>query len=220
MITKTTFSFLKDIAANNNRDWFLANKSRYETEKENVLNFVTNQIKLLSAIDPLIPADLSAKNCVMRIYRDIRFSKIKTPYKTNFGIGISAKGKSFNGAGYYLHIEPGKSFLAAGDWQPEAERLKAYRQEIDYNAADFHTILNEPAFKKFFNDLSDEDTLKTSPKGYEATHPDIRYLRLKSYIVTCDFKDEDFLKADVNQIMIDRYRAVYPFMEFLRNAIS
>ena len=108
MINLATFDFLKDLAANNNRDWFQANKLRHDEARNNVLEFADKLIAKLSKIDPSLSSELDSKTCVMRIYRDVRFSKDKTPYKTNFGAGFSENGKNFKGAGYYLHIHPEK----------------------------------------------------------------------------------------------------------------
>ena len=142
MIKSDTFHFLSQLAENNNLEWFHAHKQEHDEARENVIAFVSQLINGLAKIDIAILTDLDPKDCVMRIYRDIRFSKDKTPYKTNFGIGISPNGKNFEGPGYYLHIHPEQSFLAGGCWMPEANVLKAIRQEIDYNGSDFHTIID------------------------------------------------------------------------------
>src|SRR5687768_15678218 len=173
MIEASTLEFLSKLAENNNREWFNSYKSDYEKSRENVLDFTAKVITGLSKFDNTIPVDLNPKDCVMRIYRDIRFSKDKTPFKTNFGIAISANGKNFKGPGYYVHIQPGKSFVAGGSWFPEAEELKAIRQEIDYNGSELRMILKEPSFIKEFGDLDREGALKTTPKGYSSDHEDI-----------------------------------------------
>ncbi len=114
MINQQTLDFLKELADNNNRDWFQANKDRYEKARENVIEFVTKLIPLLHKVDPTVSTDLDPKKCVMRIYRDIRFSKNKTPYKNNFGISLPTLNSKLGGVEYYLHIQPGKSFIAGG----------------------------------------------------------------------------------------------------------
>jgi uncharacterized protein (TIGR02453 family) len=209
MIKPQTLSFLKDIALNNNREWFAEHKDLYEEAKTNALEFVAHFIKIVSAIDPYIPSDTDPKKCLMRIYRDVRFSKNKDPYKKNFGIWISAKGKNGNQPGYYMHIEPGHSFLAGGYWMPEADHLKLIRQEIDYNADDFLAIVEGKEFAKTFK-LSKENALKNAPKGYEPTDPNIEYLKLKSFEVIQKIVDK--LKSS--------YQTIYPLVAFLRNALN
>ena len=135
MIKKETLSFLSDLIAHNDRVWFQENKSRYEEAKKNVENFANAIIAELIKTDGSIPKEVTAKQCVMRIYRDVRFSKDKSPYKNNFGIGISARGKGNDGAGYYIHIQPGASFVAGGYWMPQGDHLKAIRQEIEHQVS-------------------------------------------------------------------------------------
>src|ERR1700743_2889976 len=153
MIQRHTFDFLKDLIDNNNREWFMANKERYDTARENVIEFTDGVLKALRKIDPTIDEALEAKKCVMRIYRDIRFSPNKTPYKNNFGVSIPTRGTKLGRAEYYLHITPEGSFIAGGYWMPEADHLKAIRQEIDYNAADLKKIIDDPEFIKLFGDF-------------------------------------------------------------------
>lgn len=220
MIKPDTLAFLHSLAANNIREWFQDNKAEYEVARENVLAFTAEIIKGLAKVDPAIPADLEAKNCLMRIYRDIRFSKDKTPYKLNFGIAISETGKNFNGPGYYINIQPSKCFIAAGHWQPDPEHLKAIRQEIDYNGSEFRSIIGEPSFAKNFGALSSEDKLKTVPKGYDSSHPDIELLKLKSFEAYHQFNDKDFQKPASAIQIVDMFESLLPFMVFLRNAIA
>ena len=220
MIKVQTFNFLKELAANNNRDWFAQNKQWHDESRQDVLDFVSTVIKGLAKADPVIPGDLDPKNCVMRIYRDIRFSLDKTPYKTNFGIGISPNGKNFDGPGYYLHINPEECFVAGGCWMPAKEQLKLIRQEIDYNSQDFRQSLE--LFRSICKngELDKEHTLKTTPQGYSADHPEIEYLRLKSYTLTVPLKPSELRKADAAKTVIKAFEGISPFMDFLRNAIS
>jgi len=220
MISSSTFRFLKDVKENNNREWFQANKQEYENARTDVLNFTAGIIKELAKADITIPADLDPKSCVMRIYRDIRFSKNKTPFKTNFGIAISSNGKNFKGPGYYIHLEPGKSFIAGGTWFPESDELKSIRQEIDYNSSDWHEIVDEKAFRDEFGELDTEGKLKTVPKGYSSDHPDIEYLKLKSFTAGRQLSDKELLKADSEVFVSEKLKKLNPLMVFLRNAIS
>ena len=220
MIKAETFNFLKELSANNNREWFAKNKQWHDDSRQNVLDFVGVIVKELAKFDPAIPADLDAKDCVMRIYRDIRFSLDKTPYKTNFGAGISPDGKNFNGPGYYLHISPEECFVAGGCWMPERDQLKLIRQEIDYNGSDFRKSLEE--FRRSCSNglLDTEHSLKTTPKGYAADHPDIEYLRLKSYTVTVPLKPSELKNAAAKKVVLNALGGIKPFIIFLRNAIS
>ena len=143
MIESQTLDFLKELVENNNREWFQANKERYDKARANVIELATNVITKLHKVDPSVSADLDPKKCVMRIYRDIRFSKNKIPYKNNFGVSLPTSGSKLGGVEYYLHIQPGKSFIAGGYWMPETEHLKAIRQEIDYNANDLKKIIDD-----------------------------------------------------------------------------
>ncbi|MDP3469305.1 MAG: DUF2461 domain-containing protein [Daejeonella sp.] len=220
MINSATFDFLKDLAANNNRDWFQANKLRHDVARNNVLEFADELIAKLSKIDPSVSPDLESKSCVMRIYRDVRFSKDKTPYKTNFGAGFSENGKNFKGAGYYLHIHPEHSFLAGGCWMPEADILKAIRQEIDYNGSAFHQIVDNKLFKQYFAKPDTEYKLKTLPKGYLPGHPDIEYLKLKSFTFSHPLTKTELTGPNAIDLVSDGFKQLYPFVAFLRNAAS
>lgn len=219
MIKSETLAFITDVAQNNNREWFAENKERYEGAKSDVLALVDQLIPRLAAIDPQFSIDTPAKKCLLRIYRDVRFSKNKDPYKNNFGISFNIKNNDIHGPGYYLHIQPGACFFAAGFWMPEAAVLKKIREEIDYNAAEFLDIINDKRFKGIYH-LSKEDTLKNAPKGYETDHPQIEFLRLKSFIAIYPLKDEDFLKPGIVDKLKTAFESVYPFLLFLRKAVD
>jgi uncharacterized protein (TIGR02453 family) len=220
MINPQTLDFLKDLVENNNREWFMANKNRYETARENVVEFTGEILKLLHKIDPNVSADLDPKKCVMRIYRDIRFSKNKLPYKSNFGISIPTIGSKLGGVEYYLHIQPGKSFIAGGYWMPEANHLKAIRQEIDYNAAELKAIIDDPDFVKLFGDFRSQDQLKTIPREYSADNENIDLLKLKSFVVMHKINDKQLFKADCVKYVADIYSKIYPMNVFLSKAIN
>lgn len=146
-IQPKTFAFLKALKKNNNRDWFNDHKSEYENAKDNVLGFIQELVVAFSTFDSSLRG-LEAKDCLFRIYRDTRFSKDKTPYKTNLGASINAGGKKSMGPGYYVHLEPGGSFIAGGIWMPPADEVKKIRQEIDYNGKDLKKILTNLRSKK------------------------------------------------------------------------
>ena len=219
MIARSTLSFLKDLKKNNNKPWFDKNRPRYEEAKKNVEALVDAFLARLTALDKRYAA-LTAKNCVFRIYRDIRFSPDKTPYKSHFGAGISPRGKKVNEPGYYLHIEAGKSFLAGGIWMPEPDMLKKIRQEIDYNGKKFKKILAESKFKKYYGMLDDEYKLSRPPKGYDKTHPDIELLKFNSYIVWHQYNDKDVTGASFVKELDKGAPIMKPFLDFLGEAIS
>ncbi|CAM4254341.1 TIGR02453 family protein [Pedobacter westerhofensis] len=214
MIKQETLAFLTEIVENNNREWFALNKDRYETAKADVLAFIDELIPVLSKIDP--ETQTEAKKCLMRIYRDIRFSKNKAPYKNNYGISFSIKGNK--GPEYYLHLQPGKSFFAGGYWMPEAADLKNIREEIDYNTSEFLEIIQAKSFASLFK-LSTEDSLKKAPKGYDPAHPQIELLKLKSYIATIPISDEELFKPTIVNHLKKAFEGVYPFVQFLKRAV-
>ncbi|MDZ4331330.1 MAG: DUF2461 domain-containing protein [Flavobacterium sp.] len=182
MLSKDTLQFLDDLKANNNRDWFLENKKRYEAVKKDYQQLVGDFLDAMKPLDPSLEM-LEVKNCTFRINRDIRFSKDKTPYKSHLGVWLSSGAKGMNRSGYYLHLEKGASFIAGGLYCPEAPDLKKMRKEIAYFHDDLEAILNEKDFKREFKDFdrNEKDTLKNPPRGYEKEHPAIEFLKLKSF---------------------------------------
>lgn len=219
MIKAETLEFLKGVSQHNDREWFAEHKAHYESARQNVLDLISQLLPEISKIDPLISAETDPKKCIMRIYRDVRFSKNKDPYKTNFGVWFSANGKGGNEPGYYLHLQPDNSFLAGGYWMPEASHLKLIRQEIDYNNADFLEIIHEESFASQFV-LSEENKLKKAPKGYDPEDPHIELLKLKSFEVIKALSDQElFHKAIATQITAS-FKIIYPLVAFLRQAIA
>src|SRR5882672_9502076 len=152
--------FLQKLAKNNNRDWFEKNKNTYLQAKQNFEDFVGVFLKQLIEFNPGL-AGLNPKKLPFRIYRDVRFSKDKKPYKINMSAGFSPNGKLVQEPGYYLHIQPGASFIAGGIYMPEADVLAKIRQEIDYNGDKIENVLNDKKFKKWYGELESEDRLKT-----------------------------------------------------------
>jgi len=219
MIKKETLSFVEALINNNDRNWFQDHKGEYEVAKQNIEDFANIIITELRKTDISIPEELTAKKCVMRIYRDVRFSKDKSPYKNNFGIGISARGKGNDGAGYYVHIQPEKSFIAGGYWMPQGEHLKAIRQEIDYNTQDLLDIVENKDFKSYFDYLDENEKLKTVPKGYDSDNPHIEILKLKSFTITHHFTNNELQKKDSALAVADGLKKMYPLISFLNHAI-
>jgi uncharacterized protein (TIGR02453 family) len=219
MIQKSTLDFLKKLKSNNNRDWFEMNKAKYLLAKEDVEKTVAELIHAIGKFEKGM-AGLDARKCVFRIYRDVRFSKDKRPYKTNMGASMSPGGKKVHEPGYYIHFEPGNSFIAGGMWMPEPPHLAAIRQEIDYNAKEFLGIVNNKKFKKYFGSLSNEDKLKTVPKGYDRTHPQIEFLKLKSFIVVHDLSDSMVTSKKFIKEAAAIAQAMQPLNRFLSRAMD
>lgn len=212
---ETTLKFLKQLAKNNHKEWFDANRKMYDTSKAEFEAVVKSVIDKSVLFDPKL-AGLDAKKCLFRINKDVRFSKDKSPYKLNMGASINPGGKKSEIPGYYIHVEPGKSFLAGGSYQPMPDVLAAIRQEIDYNTAEFKKILNAKDFKTYFKELSQEDKLKTAPKGYDKNHPEISLLQHKNFIMVHDLKDEDVLNKNFPTYAAKVFKAMLPMNEFLR----
>lgn len=220
MIQHHTYDFLKELIENNNREWFQANKQRYDAARENVLDFTASLLKLMHKVDPGIDDALDPKKCVMRIYRDIRFSKDKTPYKNNFGISIPTKGLKPGRTEYYLQVAPGNSFIAGGYWMPEAAHLKAIRQEIDYNADELKNIIDDPAFKKLFGEFRNQEALKSIPRDYSADNENIDLLKLKSFVAFHPFKDDELMKQNAAETIAGICSKIQPLNVFLNNALT
>ncbi|MBK5284069.1 MAG: DUF2461 domain-containing protein [Bacteroidia bacterium] len=219
MIHRSTILFLKDLKKNNNKPWFDKNKPRYEEAKINIEELVEKFLANVSLHDKRYD-QLTAKNCVFRIYRDIRFSPDKTPYKSHFGAGISPNGKKANEPGYYLHIEPSKSFLAGGIWMPDKDMLKKIRQEIIYNTKKIKKILTDKKFKKYYGQLDDEYKLSRPPKGYDKDQPEIELLKFNSYIVWHQFSEKEIASSSFLRELNKGAQIMKPFLHFLEEANS
>lgn len=222
MIQKATINFLKEIKKNNNKPWFDKNRERYENAKSDFAIFV-QQIIDKHAKKDLSLRELTAKSCMFRINRDVRFSKDKAPYKTNFGASINAKGKkAWDSAGYYFHLEPGASFAGGGLYMPPNDVLHKTRQEIDYNFSDFKKIISAKKFKTVFGELekSAEYSLTRVPKGYTPDNSAAEFLKLKSYIASVPISDEDLIKPDLIKKVTTAFEALQPLLYFLNEAIT
>lgn len=221
MLQAATLKFLKDLAKNNHKEWFDLNRKRYETARGEVIALADQIIALRVKEDPDF-SGLEGKKTLFRINRDVRFSKDKSPYKTNFGASFERGGRISPFAGYYLHIEPGKSFLAGGVWMPEADRVKKIRQEIDYGWAAFEKIIRQKTFVSLFKDLekTKETSLSREPKGYSKDNPAIDYIKLKSWIVSAPLTDADLTGKDLAKKIAAAYKQMRPFIDFLNQALA
>jgi len=214
-IKKSTLDFLAAINVNNNRDWFIANRSMYLEAKDNFESFVQNIINEIILFEPIMKG-LEAKSCVFRINRDIRFSNDKSPYKSHFGAFIVQGGKK-NGdkfAGYYFHIEPGKSIMAGGAYTPPAPWLSAIREKISDSPDEFIKITKARDFIKYFGSV-DGEKLKTAPKGYPKDHPHIELLKLKSYLVVNEATDKLVLSSNFQNHVISVFKTMKPLNDYL-----
>ncbi len=221
MLQTTTIDFLKELKLNNHKDWFEKNRKRYENAKGDYLQLVGKVLAGVSQNDPSVAA-MQPKDCVFRINRDVRFSKDKSPYKTNMGAGFSKGGKKMIVAGYYLHCEPGGSFIAGGMWMPEAASLKKIRQEIDYCFEEFDGIVKADSFVKQLGGLeSGSDVMLTRPpKGYEETNSAIGYLKLKSFIATSSISDAELTSKELVPKIVAACAAIQPLVYFLNRALE
>ncbi len=219
MISKESIHFIEDLKNNNNRDWFLENKKRFEALKTDYHRLIAEILEGMIPLDDSLK-NLEVKDCAFRIYRDVRFSKDKTPYKTHLGIWMSSGQKNTNLSGYYIQLEKGASFIAAGVYWPEAENLKKIRKEIAFFHDELEAIVNDKKFKSEFGNLDQEHALKTMPKGYEKDHPAIEFLKLKSFTATSKIddkllSDKDFVKKITEKLII-----LKPLNEFLNRALT
>ncbi len=211
--------FLRDISRNNNREWFEKHKPRYLQVKGHFEDFLETLHKELIKFDDSL-AGLNPRKQGFRIYRDVRFSKDKRPYKVNMGAGFSPRGKMEQEPGYYIHLEPGNSFVAGGLYMPDPTNLAKIRQEVDYNAEGLLKILSDKKFKKYFDGLDEFDRVKTAPKGYPKDHPHITLLKNKSFIVSRYFSDKDVKDKKFVKQLAETCKAIKPLNDFLKEAIQ
>lgn len=221
MLSKDTLQFLDDLKANNNRDWFLENKKRYEAFKKDYQQLVADLLDAMKPMDPSLEM-LEVKNCTFRINRDIRFSKDKSPYKSHIGVWLSSGAKGMNRSGYYIHLEKGASFIAGGLYCPEAEDLKKMRKEIAYFHDDLEAILDDTNFKKEFKDFdrNEKNTLKNPPRGYEKEHPAIEFLKLKSFESSQRIDISEVAKKDFVATMSKKLITLKPLNDFINRALT
>ncbi|MFK8059930.1 MAG: DUF2461 domain-containing protein [Polaribacter sp.] len=213
-IEKSTFQYLKDLQKNNNRDWFAEHKPTYEKAQKNAKVIFAEIHNLLQNHDEI------EKSKMMRIYRDVRFSKDKTPYKAHFANSYSRLGKELRG-GYFLRIRPGESFLAGGFWEPNKEDLFRIRKEIEQDASEIRDILKNKNYKKHFGGKFESfGELKTAPRGFDKEHPDVDLLRKKGFIAVKNFTDEEVLASDFAANVNESYKALRPFFNLFSDILT
>jgi uncharacterized protein (TIGR02453 family) len=220
MLQSSTIKFLQRLKKNNNRPWFEANRKSYEAAKTDYSSLVDTLIAGIAKFDAPI-GELKAKDCMFRINRDVRFSKDKSPYKTNMGASFSGGGKKADEAGYYFHCEPGASFVGGGIYMPQAPTLAKIRQEIDYNFDAFKKITDNKSFKKYFpKGLEVSDMLSRPPKGYDESNPAIHYLKMKSFFVSAPFADTALVEKNTSKEIIKAFEVMKPLIDFLNHAVE
>ena len=220
MLQRSTINFLKALEINNNKPWFDEHRKVYEAAKADVQNMVGQLIPTIAAFDEPIGA-LQIKDCTFRINRDVRFSKNKLPYKNNMAVYLSPGGKKAVAAGYYFHIEPGKSYAAGGFYSPMPAELSKIRQEIDYNFDALKTIIDQKTFKKFFpTGIDGIASLVRPPKGYDENNPAIHYLKMKHFIVSTPLTDAQLQDGNLVKELAKIFAAMKPLNDFLNHAIA
>ena len=215
-ISKEGFDFLKQLKKNNDRDWFNAHKDLYLLSHQNVIDFADGLLELISKQDNI--ETVSGKKSLYRIYRDIRFSKNKTPYKTHWGGFFTRATQKLRG-GYYFHIEPGNSFIGGGFWQPNSEDLKRIRESIAVDDTELRTVLSDKKFKKTFGELVG-DQVKTAPQGYKKDHPSIDLLRFKQFLVMKKFTDKEVLDKGFANEVVKTFTVMQPFFDYMSEVLT
>ncbi|TGK79179.1 DUF2461 domain-containing protein [Leptospira noumeaensis] len=218
-ISKTIFNYLSELKLNNNRNWFIENKDRFteiQSELVSLTGYFLSEIekfdKNLKGVDP--------KSCIFRIYKDVRFSKDKSPYKTHFGIFMRGGNRKIEGTGYYLHIEPGESLLGGGCYMPDPKSLFKIRERIVSDTKSFRKILDNKKFVQNFGTTFYADKLKTAPKGFAKDHPALDFLKYKGFAVGKKIKNSDLTSNHFMDDAIQSFRTIYPLNQFLEEAMA
>lgn len=222
MLQTSTIKFLKDLKKNNNKPWIDKNRGNYLSAKKDFEHFTEGLIKQTSLFDPEIK-ELQVKDCTFRLNRDIRFSKDKTPYKTNMGASLNRGGKKSIFAGYYFHLQPsGKSFAGGGLWMPMTCDLKKVRQEIDYCLDELRSILGNKKFISQYGYLESTDDIKLNnlPRGYSKDNPATEYLKLKSFLALKPISDKEITDDSLIKKTIDAFAALMPLIRFINRALE
>ena len=215
-IPASVFSFLKDLKANNNREWFQANKERYQEQYDLAAQFAEALLQRMKKSDDI--ETVSGKKSLFRIHKDVRFSKDKSPYKINIGGSFTRATVHLRG-GYYFHIEPGNCFLGGGFWGPSAEDLKHIRNQIAADPQPLRDILASKKFKSFFGTLEGEQ-LKTAPKGFDKDHPAIDLINYKQFLVMRTFTDKEAQSADYLDQVVTTFEAMRPFFDYMSEILT
>ena len=213
-----TLDFLGKLQAHNNREWFENNRAAYDRAREAFEMFVDDLIRGAGRIQDL--KGVAAKDCIFRIYRDVRFSRDKAPYKTNMAAMIAAGGRKSGREGYYVHLAPhDESMIAGGLYMPSGEQIAKFRQAIARDAAPFKKIIAAREFKKYFGTLAPEK-LKVAPLGYARDHPEIELLKWKQVVVAHPLADEQVLAPDLVPYAVRVFKAMKPFLDYMNSILA
>lgn len=212
MIDSRVFKFLKDINSNNNREWFNTNKQTYKRSLEQIQNFTIDLVELMNLNDKI------ENYKIFRIYRDIRFSKNKTPYKNNFGISLVREKPQLRG-GYYLHIKPSDSFSAVGFWKPEKSDLFRIRKEIELDGKEFADVISSKLITRRWGNLIG-DSLKTCPRGFSKNHEYISILRKKSFLFKKNYTDQEVISKDFIDKLNQDFLLTRIFLDYMSNILT
>ncbi len=212
VIKKEAFAFLMTLAANNNRDWFNDHKDQYKLLEAEVKGFYQQLMEQMRRHDDI------ERLKMFRIYRDVRFSKDKTPFKTHFAGSFSRAGNRLRG-GYYVRLKPGETFIATGFWDPNKEDLFRIRKELEMDATVFRKVIEEPSFRKTWGSISGEE-LKTAPKGFEKDHPDIELIRKKQFIFVRNFTDAEVFNPDFQNEINDSFKRIRPYFDLMSDILT
>jgi uncharacterized protein (TIGR02453 family) len=216
-ITKENLDFLKKLKKNNDREWFAKNKPTYISQHENTIDFADTLLAKMNEHDTI--ETLSGKKSLFRIYRDVRFSKDKSPYKSNWSGGFKRATKQLRG-GYYFHLEPGnKSMVGGGFWGPNKDDLQRIREDLAVDASELRKIITSPDFVNTFGTL-DGEQLKTAPKGFDKEHSDIDLLRYKQFIIGTSFTDEQVLRDDFADVANETFKKMRPFFDYMSEVLT
>ena len=211
-INPDVITFYKELSENNTREWFEPQKKRFKSLELEIKQYAEEIKNNLNETDEIEHAK------IFRIYRDVRFSKNKTPFKTHFGISFHRKKPDLRG-GYYIHISPGNSFIATGFWNPDKDDLYRIRKEMEVDAKEFREIINEDDFKFHWGNLQGEE-VKTAPKGFSKEHPDIDIIRKKQFLFIKKFTDKDVLARNFSEQIITKFKAIRPFFDHMTSILT
>ena len=211
-INPDVFTFYRELKENNTREWFEPQKSRFKALESEIKEYTEELKNNLNNTDEIELAK------IFRIYRDVRFSKNKTPFKTHFGISFHRKKPQLRG-GYYLHIAPEDSFIATGFWNPEKEDLLRIRKEMEVDAAELRDVIADSKLKSYWGDIEGEE-LKTAPKGFSKDHADIDLIRKKQFLFVKKFTDKEVLALDFQDQIIKHFEAIRPFFDYMTNILT
>jgi len=216
IVPASSMDFLKKIGDNNNREWFNAHKDEFLKEQQHIVDFADGLLSALNVHDVIETP--SGKKSLHRIYRDTRFSKFKTPYKTNWS-GNFSRATKFRRGGYFFHLEPGNSYIGGGFQAPNAGDLKLIRDDISFDDAPFRKIISSPSFVANFGEIRGTQLI-TAPKGYAADHEAIDLLRYKQFRMIRKFSDEEVLNSSFVVLADQGYQAMRPFFDYMSEVLT